>query len=68
MADYIPRTTTSGNPRGICPDCDGLMYRGVSLAKLSLAVGDLDVAFPHGEPRLGDTADPALDCDFGKGA
>lgn len=43
MADYKPIMATGGNLVGICPACDALMYRRVSLAKLEAARGNLDV-------------------------
>jgi len=48
MVDYIPRTPTNGNLRGICPDCDRLIHRATSLATLEGARGDLEVRFPEG--------------------
>jgi hypothetical protein len=52
MADYLPLGEVSGNLRGICPTCDKLIYRRVSLAKLDAVRGGLDVAFPQGMERL----------------
>jgi hypothetical protein len=54
MADYIPLGEVSGNLRGICPTCDKLIYRRVSLAKLDAVRGGLDVAFPQGMERIGE--------------
>jgi hypothetical protein len=53
MADYIPLTPTGGNLRGICPDCEKLIYRRVSREKMALVCSDLEVAFPSrsGEHR-----------------
>ncbi|MGQ0677392.1 MAG: helix-turn-helix domain-containing protein [Rhodospirillales bacterium] len=45
MADYEPLTATSGNLTGVCPQCGGMIYRCVSLARLALASGKLDVQF-----------------------
>jgi hypothetical protein len=52
MADYIPLSDLSGNLRGICPTCDKLIYRRVSLSKLDAVRGDLDIAFPQGMERI----------------
>ena len=35
MIDYLPMTATSGNLRGICPDCRHQVYRRVGLSQLS---------------------------------
>jgi excisionase family DNA binding protein len=43
LAEYRPVTATSGNLIGICPSCDCVMYRRVSLAKLDEVRGGLDV-------------------------
>ena len=43
MAEYVPINDRSGNLRGFCPDCETFMHRRVSLAKLPLISGDLDV-------------------------
>jgi hypothetical protein len=37
MADYMPITAASGNLRGLCPDCLGLMCRLVSPARLDIS-------------------------------
>src|SRR5687768_992495 len=34
MADYEPRTCTSGNLKGLCPTCDGMIFRAVSLKQI----------------------------------
>jgi hypothetical protein len=43
MADYRPRTTTSGNLEGLCPACGSLINRVVTLAKLEQVRGKLDI-------------------------
>ena len=66
MADYIPITATSGNLRGICPDCEILIHRRVSRAKLDSVRGNLEVAFPHPAPRIRERTVPSVDCDSQK--
>ncbi len=53
MADYIPLGPGHGNLQGLCPDCEGLVYRAVSLARLDTVRGDLDVAFSEALQRIG---------------
>jgi len=45
MADLEPRTEKTADLIGICPDCYGLVYRRISLAKLDLVRGNLDVSW-----------------------
>jgi len=47
MVDYLKITKTSGNLRGICPDCNSLMHRRVALGRLRSVTADLDVGFPQ---------------------
>ena len=43
LAEYRAVTASLGNLVGICPSCDTMIYRRVSLEKLPLAQGELDV-------------------------
>jgi hypothetical protein len=45
MAEYQPTTVSLGNLIGICPDCDGMIYRRASRAKLAEIQGNLDISF-----------------------
>jgi hypothetical protein len=63
-ADYVPITSTSGNLRGSCSDCGSRIYRRVSLHKLAVSVGNLEVQFPQGQQRIDDTSSPSLNCDL----
>lgn len=45
MADYKANTASLGNLIGICPDCEGLIYRRVNLSKLPQIRGNLDIRF-----------------------
>jgi hypothetical protein len=68
MADCIPTGHRSGNLRGICPDCDRLIYRRVNLAKIDAVRGDLEITFTGPCPRLGESAGPSVNCDSGEKA
>lgn len=46
LAEYQPVTATQGNLVGICPNCDTMIYRRVSVEKLPLALGELRVSLP----------------------
>ena len=52
LADYIPITLVSGNLRGICPNCECLIHRRVSLGKLVAVRGELEIAFPQASKRI----------------
>ena len=46
MAEYSPDTEKLGNLIAICPDCDSIMNRRVSLARIEEVCGNLDIMFP----------------------
>jgi Zn-finger protein len=45
MAEYQMITATLGSLVGICPDCDGMIYRRASRAKLSEIQENLEIFF-----------------------
>ena len=63
-AEYLPITSSSGNLSGACSDCGTRMYRRVSLQKLPMVAGDLQVTLPQGLLRIADTACPSLNSDL----
>jgi excisionase family DNA binding protein len=68
MADYRPLTATGGNLVGLCPVCECLIYRRVSLAKLGPIQAFLDITLPHARDHIDDSRKPCLNSDFNKGA
>ncbi len=66
MVDYITITDTSGNLRGICPDCEILIHRRVSLTKLDHVRGNLEVTISDPQQRIRERTVPSVDCDSGK--
>jgi hypothetical protein len=46
MAEYSPVTEKFGNLIAICPDCDSIMNRRVSLARIGEVCGNIDITFP----------------------
>jgi len=52
MADYVSLSEEVGNLVAICPDCDCLMHRCVSLTRLREFLGIMDISFPQALPRL----------------
>jgi excisionase family DNA binding protein len=66
MADYIPKTATSGLLRGICPVCDRLMHRVTRVASLAAASGDLNVTRQPPQQRLDDSRAALSNVHFAK--
>lgn len=56
MADYQPMTGTLGNLIAICPDCEAIMYRRVSLTKLEHVCGKLEIRMPQALLHIDETA------------
>ena len=63
-AEYVPLTPTTGNLRGLCPSCAGLIHRRVNLQRLGLATGKLAVTFTDGQLHIDDRTKPTVNCDF----
>ena len=55
MADYLSDAENLGMLKGFCPDCDCMMNRCVSKAKLDQVRGNLDIAFPQAQRRVSDS-------------
>jgi excisionase family DNA binding protein len=64
MADYTSITATSGNLIGICPACDALIYRRVSLAMMNAARGNLEVRLPEALQHIYESDNPSVNHDF----
>ncbi|MBM4223791.1 MAG: helix-turn-helix domain-containing protein [Gammaproteobacteria bacterium] len=65
MADYEPLTETQGNLIGMCPACEAMMYRRVSLARMEQVRGKLEITLPQALPHIGESAEPSVNSDFG---
>jgi hypothetical protein len=68
MADCIAVSETTGTLRGICPDCDRMIYRRVNPQKLDAVRGELDVTVTQARPRIEETAKPNVNCDSTEGS
>lgn len=64
MADYCPITEKFGNLVAICPDCNTLMNRNVSLARIGEFYGKVDISFPEALERLIENPNPSTNSDF----
>ncbi len=67
MAEYIPMTEKTGTLVGICPDCDTFMHRHVSLAKIGLIRGEMDISYPEEVRQLIESTTPTVNGDLRKG-
>lgn len=64
LADYVPSSSTAGSLVGICPDCESMVYRRVSLAKLASSRGDLDITVTQAHSRIGESNYPLVNSDL----
>ncbi len=64
MADYLPVTEKLGNLVAICPDCDSIINRRVSLAKLEQIRGEMSIRFPQGVQRVSESKQPTVNSDL----
>jgi hypothetical protein len=61
---YHPLTTTQGNLVGLCGCCGAGLNRRVSLAKLPLVQGALNVTLPQAREHIDESPLPSLNSDF----
>ena len=64
MADYQSLTESLGNLIGICPDCEAMMYRRVSLTKLGQIRGHLDITLPQALQHIVESNPPTVNSDL----
>jgi hypothetical protein len=64
MAEYSPITKKFGNLVAICPDCDAIMNRHVSPAKIEQIRGKMDISFPEKVRQLIESANPTVNIDL----
>jgi hypothetical protein len=68
MAEYCPITEQFGNLVAICPDCDVIMNRRVSLVKIEQIRGKMEIGFPEAVQHIIDRASPTVNSDLRKGS
>ncbi len=67
MAEYEPVTEKFGSLKGICPDCEGMIYRRASRAKLAQIRDKLDITFTEARRQVSETNEPIVNSDFSQG-
>ncbi|MGA3085898.1 MAG: helix-turn-helix domain-containing protein [Thermodesulfobacteriota bacterium] len=65
IAEYSPITEKFGNLIAICPDCNSLMNRHVSMAQIREFCGKMDIIFPEALRRLIESTKPSVNSDLG---
>src|SRR5271165_1702912 len=64
MAEFQPTAGCLGNLIGICPDCEGMIFRRANCAKLAEIQEDLDITFSEAKRRVSETDSPIVNSDF----
>jgi hypothetical protein len=64
MAEYSPITEKFGNLIAICPDCDAIMNRRVSLARIGEFHGKVDISYPEAQRHLIKSTKPTVNSDL----
>jgi hypothetical protein len=64
MADCLRVTEKIGNLTAICPDCNSMMHRRVSMAKLGEVRGKMDITFPQALRLLEEIIQPTVNSDL----
>ena len=64
MAEYQSITQTLGSLIGICPDCESIIYRRVSRAKLEQVCGKTNVTFSVVQGRVSVTSESTVNSDL----
>lgn len=60
MADYRIITEKIGNLEAICPDCDKIMNRRVSLSKLEQVCGEITITLPQALQHIIESNQPSV--------
>ena len=68
MAEYTPVTEKFGNLVAICPDCDSLMNRHVSMARIGELFGKVDISFSEALQHIKERIKPSVNSDLIEGA
>ncbi len=67
MVDLLPRSPKTADLMGICPTCEAMVYRRVSLARLDAVKGVLDVRLTEALQHIVDSGSLSVNSDFRQG-
>jgi len=66
MVDYEPINHTSGRLIGLCPNCDCIINKFFSIAKINQIKDNLDITLPKALKHINESVNPPLNSDFKK--
>ncbi|MDY0095691.1 MAG: helix-turn-helix domain-containing protein [Candidatus Vecturithrix sp.] len=64
MAEYLPITEKLGRLIAICPDCESIMNRNVSMARIKEFRSKMDITFPEAVLRIVERSEPSVNSDL----
>lgn len=64
MAEYQAITATVGNLLAICPDCELMMNRRISISKLDQFRRQMDITLPQALQHINESGDPTVNINF----
>jgi hypothetical protein len=64
MAKYQPVTATVGNLVAICPDCELMMNRRISISKLEQFRSQMDITLPQALQHIVESNQPTVNSDL----
>ncbi|MEE9910240.1 MAG: helix-turn-helix domain-containing protein [Deltaproteobacteria bacterium] len=64
MAEYSPVTEKLGRLIAICPDCESIMNRNVSMARIQEFRSKMDITFPEAVQRIVERSEPSVNSDL----
>ncbi len=64
MVEYSPVTEKIGTLIAICPDCDSIMNRHVSLIRIWEVCGNMDISFPKELRHIVERTKPTVNSDL----
>jgi len=68
MVEYLPSTAVMGNLGALCPVCESMMFRRISLAKLPLNPHFLNNPLPLADSHITPSSSPSVNSEFNRGA
>lgn len=64
MVEYQPITEIMGNLIAICPECEAIINRRVSLAKITTVCRGMDLSLPQPLRHIVESTKPTVNIDF----
>ncbi|MRS03279.1 DNA-binding protein [bacterium] len=64
MAEYLPVTEKFGRLIAICPDCESMMNRNISMARIQEFRSKMDINFPEALRRIVERCEPSVNSDL----